>query len=303
MALFSLFGKLRRTLALATMLTLPPSTAALAVDLNATDYVPLPVGTNVFVSYTTFATRDGFKDKNGFAIKTDTHLDSLVEIARVIRYMDIAGFTVAPQILVPGGSLFNGSLGGAGLRSAGGLGDPILAAPVWLINSEKSGTYFAITPYVFVPLGSYTPGATLDLGENRWRANVQAGLAQALGPDFLTQLSGEVLFYGDNKDAAATPGSVLTQKNTFQFQGWLSYVPPSDKTWRIAAGYSQLWGGTQFLNGIPTGTATRAQQIRFEVGKFLAPDFQILGQVQRDLTVRGGFKEDLRAMLRLVKVM
>ncbi|STV71642.1 QbdB protein [Klebsiella michiganensis] len=48
------------------------------------------------------------------------------------------GFTVAPQVLMPYGRLFNGSLGGARLDSASGLGDPILAAPVWLVNNPST---------------------------------------------------------------------------------------------------------------------------------------------------------------------
>ncbi|VFT74956.1 QbdB protein [Klebsiella aerogenes] len=123
--------------------------------------------------YFTYATRDSFTPTGGGELKQETGLDSFVSIFRYVHYMDVGGFTVAPQVLLPYGRLYNGSLNGVRLDSASGLGDPILAAPVWLVNNPS--TTFAIVPYLYLPAGSYDAGRTLNVGENRWKFDLQLG--------------------------------------------------------------------------------------------------------------------------------
>ena len=123
-----------------------------AVDLNSQDLIPAPAGTDAVLGYFTYATRDSFTPTGGGELKQETGLDSFVSIFRYVHYMDVGGFTVAPQVLLPYGRLYNGSLNGVRLDSASGLGDPILAAPVWLVNNPS--TTFAIVPYLYLPAGS-----------------------------------------------------------------------------------------------------------------------------------------------------
>ncbi|QDG93898.1 transporter (plasmid) [Rhizobium sp. NIBRBAC000502774] len=275
---------------------------AYAVDLNSLDLVPAPAGTDAILSYSTFTSRQSYTPNGGSAIEDGTKLNSLVGIFRYVHYMDVGGFTVAPQVLLPYGGLFDASLGGTPLESATGIGDPIFAAPVWLLNNKPTGTNFVVVPYLFVPLGSYDAGEPLNLGENRWKFDLQIGGTQDLGHGFTLQASAEVMWYGDNSDARGRGEGRLEQDNTYQAQIWLSYTPPTDKSWNFAVGYSKFWGGVQSLDGVENGTATKADQVRLEVSKFLKPDFQVQGLVQRDLAAEGGFKEDLRATVRFMKV-
>ncbi|KAA8731165.1 transporter [Acinetobacter qingfengensis] len=276
------------------------TTSTYAVDLNSQDLIPAPAGTNAVLGYMTYATRDSFATSNGTQIKNNTELKSLVGIFRYVHYMDIGGYIVAPQVLLPYGGLYDGSLNNTHLDSGTGAGDPIFAAPVWLINTSK--TNFAVVPYLYVPVGAYDAGRTLNVGENRWKFNLQLGGTQQLGSGFSTQISADVMWYGDNKDATGNDVGLLEQDHTYQFQGWLTYTPPLDKTWTLAAGYSKYWGGKQTLDGIENGQMTKVDQIRLELSKFVAPTIQLQGQLQRDLKAEGAFKEDLRATLRLMKV-
>lgn len=291
-----------KTMAIAVLFGAFTISSANAVDLDALDLIPAPSGTNAVLSYSTFATRDSFVPNNGSEIKAGTGLDSYVGILRYVHYTDIGGLPFAPQVLLPYGSLFNGSLGGTALESASGIGDPILAAPLWLLDNKESGTTFAIVPYLFVPLGSYHAGDALNLGENRWKFDLQLGGTQALGNGFTVQASFDTMWYGDNKDAISNGNGRLTQENTYQGQIWLSYTPPADKSWNFAVGYSKYWGGVQKLDGSTNGIATKSDQIRFQVAKFVTPTVQVQGLLQRDLAVEGGFKEDARVTLRLMKL-
>lgn len=293
----------RTTLLAAMMISgIAMGSSAWAVDLDALDLIPAPSGTNAVLSYSTFVTRGSFVTSDGRAIKDGTGLDSYVGILRYVHYTDIGGLPFAPQVLLPYGRLYNGSLAGSALESTSGIGDPILAAPLWLVNNKESGTTFAVVPYLFVPLGSYDAGDVLNLGENRWKFDLQIGGTQALGNGFTLQASFDTMWYGRNSDAISEGVGRLQQDNTYQAQIWLSYTPPADPSWNLAVGYSKYWGGEQRLDGVANGSSTESDQIRLQVAKFLTPTLQIQGLLQRDLRVEGGFKEDAHVSLRLMKL-
>lgn len=270
-----------------------------AVDVNHDDYIAAPVGTNLFVFYSQYAARNEYTSNAGVTISNNTSLDSYIDTLRYVRYIDIFGLTGTAQLLVPIGTLYNAELGGAKLGDAAGVADPILANSLWLLNDPAAGRYFAFTSYIFVPIGKYSADDALNLGENRWKFDLQAGYHQKLGYNFSFQLTGDVMWYGVN-DGAGGGGQRLTQDNTYQFQAWLSYQLPD--AWSAAVGYSKYWGGAEYLNGIQTGNATDKDQVRFEVSKSFTPTLNVLAQVGTDLNASGGFKEDFRGLLRVVQV-
>jgi hypothetical protein len=268
-----------------------------AIDINSTDWIYLAPGTKLAVSYTQYGTRSEYVSKSGDKISDGTNLESLVEVLRYVHVTEVAGFTTALEVIQPLGTLYNGELGGADLGSTSGWGDTTLTALLYLYHDKD--TSIGIAPFLVVPLGQYSETDALNLGENRWKLDLQAGWYQALGKDFSFQLAGAVIWYGDNKDAGGG-SATLSQDNTYYFQGWLSYnFAPS---WSASVGYAKYWGGDEFLSGVETGNATDKQQIRAELSKFVTPTFQVLGDVSRDVETSGAFKEDFRGTLRLLKV-
>nr|WP_272904352.1 transporter [Xanthobacter agilis] len=270
-----------------------------AIDINSADYVPAPAGANLLLFYSQYATRSEYVSTSGATISQNTGLDSYVDILRYVHYFDVAGFRVAAQTLVPVGTLYNGRLGGTDLDSASGFGDPIFSGVLWLINNKESESYFAVAPYLYAPLGQYDSNQALNVGENRWKLDLQTAWYQGFGNGVALQIAGDVIWYGSNSDAGGG-NATLTQDNTYQLQVWLSYA--FAPTWSAAVGYSGFWGGTEYLSGVATGNATERDQLRFELSKFITPTFQVLGLVQRDFNTSGGFPEDFRGTLRLLQV-
>lgn len=278
------------------------ATPALATDLNSQDIVPAAPETDLALVYFDFATRDSFKPEGGEEITDGTELNSFVTILRLAHYMKLGDMTFAPQILIPAGTLFDGSIAGNKMGSDTGFGDPVLVAPLWFVHDTPSKTNLAIIPYLTVPVGSFDTDRPLNLGENRWKLDVQLAGTQSFGTSGVTaQLSLDAIWYGKNKEGPG--GTRLTQDDSYQGQAWLSYTPPKDASWTYAVGYSKMWGGRQYLDDTPNGLATKNDQIRAEVSKFVAPRFQIQGLVRRDLNVDGGFKQDLGIVIRLLRVM
>ncbi|WP_409160462.1 transporter [Pectobacterium sp. B2J-2] len=276
--------------------------SAQAMDLDALDLIPAPDGTTAIVNYLTFNTRGSYKPVGSDYVKNDTGLNSIVGTFRYVHYMDIGGYTVAPQILLPFGGLYDGKLAGAKLKSTSGLSDPIVALPVWLVNNKDAGTTFALVPYLYIPFGNYDAGETLNMGENRWKFDFQVGGTQRIADNVVLQASFDTIWYGDNNDAISRGQGTLSQDNSYQAQLWLSYIPPEDKTWNFAVGYAKNWGGTQYQDGVANGAATRSNQVRLEISKFVQPTLQIQWLVQKETSVDGSYKSDFSTTVRLMKL-
>lgn len=274
------------------------STKALAVDVNAGDYTALPAGTTVAAWYQQYSRADRFNADGAADSRHDTGLKSNISILRLIHFMDIGGMTVDPQILLPFGHVYDARIAGQSLGSASGLGDPILGATFWLVNQPAagvSGRYVGITPLVYLPWGRYDKHDALNLGENRFKGDLQLGWVEPLWGKVSMELYGDAVVYGDNDEAGAGD-QTLKQDPTYQLQGNLRY--DFNPAQRMALGYSASTGGKQYLDGDYTGQKTEVQQVRAEFQQMVGRTVQLSAQLTRDIKVVGGFQEDVGVNLR-----
>ncbi|MCS5880995.1 hypothetical protein LNP17_15720 [Klebsiella variicola subsp. variicola] len=131
----------------------------------------------------------------------------------------------------------------------------------------------------------------------------QLGGVQQLGNGFATQLSTDVMWYGVNDDASGIGTGRLKQDNTYQFQGWVTWTPPADKSWTLAAGYSQYWGGKQQLDGIENGQATRVDRGPAGIIEIRHPHGAGTGVCSSATsTSMAVLREDLHTTLRVMKL-
>ncbi|MCF5241793.1 transporter [Pseudomonas syringae] len=277
------------------------STKAMAVDVNAGDYTALPAGTNVAAWYQQYSHSDRFNADGGADSTRQTSLKSNISILRLIHFMDIGGITVDPQILLPFGHVYDARIGGQSLGSASGMADPIVGATFWLVNQPSagaSGRYFGITPLLYLPWGSYDRHDAVNLGENRFKGDLQLGWVEPLWGRFSMELYGDAVVYGHNDDAGSGR-QTLKQDPTYQLQGNLRY--DFNPTQRVALGYSASTGGKQYLDGGYTGQKTEVQQVRLEFQQMVGQRVQLSAQLTHDVRTVGGFQEDaginLRALL------
>lgn len=277
------------------------SAKALAVDVNAGDYTALPAGTHIAAWYQQYSQAYRFNPDGGSDSTRQTRLKSNISILRLIHFMDIGGITVDPQILLPFGHVYDARIGGQSLGSASGIADPIVGATFWLVNQPGagvSGRYFGITPLLYLPLGHYDRKDALNLGENRFKGDLQLGWVEPLWGRFSLELYGDAVVYGHN-DEAGSGRQTLKQDPTYQVQGNLRY--DFNPTQRIALGYSASTGGKRYLDGEYTGQKTENQQVRLEFQQMVSQRVQLSAQLTRDLRTVGGFQEDaginLRALL------
>jgi hypothetical protein len=278
--------------AAAALMSLP----AQAIDVDAGDYTALPPGTNLFLLYGQHATRDKLY-ADGDRVGINPKLDSTVGILRGVHFMDIGGYIVDPQFLLPFGKLDAGRDISA-LGSNTGVADLILAATVWF-NKADSKTHFGITPFLFVPIGQYDNNEPLNLGENRWKFALQAGYITPVTDKLTLDLVGDFTIHGKNNDFG--PGSdELKQKVLFQFQGFLRYhlSPATD----LRLGLSHVTGGETEVNGVDQDNRLSTSKFNIGASHFIGPKTQLLATYGRDLSVRNGFKEDGRFNFRILQI-
>lgn len=289
----STLGRLGAAAALAVAAVGP----AHAVDVDAGDYTALPAGTNLALVYYQQATRDALY-ASGKRVPIDAGLDSQVGILRGVHFTEIGGYIVDPQFLLPFGRLESkDDLSPMG--SASGVGDLILAATVWLVNRPDSGTYFGITPFLYLPTGEYDRKDALNLGENRWKFALQAGFITKLSENFTLDLVGDVTVYGDN-DKFGAAGVTMKQDPAYQVQGFLRYhlSPGLD----LRAGVSHSFGGETRVAGVDQHDRLETTKATLGSAWFVTPSVQLMFNYGRDLSVRSGLREDNRFNLRLLKV-
>lgn len=272
---------------------------AQAIDLDAGDYTALAPDTNVGLLYYQHARREQLYAQ-GNRLPLNGSLSSDIGIARGVHFMDIGGYIVNPQFLLPFGRLRGkGDLENLGSNS--GVGDLILAAAIFTSKPEDK-THFALMPYVWLPTGQYSRNDPLSLGENRWKFALQAGYSTPLSAQVTMDLMGDVTVFGKNDDADDGAGgrTTLKQKPLFDLQAHLRYHVDAATDLRFQVAHSV--GGETKLADEWQDNRQSATRIKLGVGHFMTPQTQLLASYNRDLKVREGFKINNGIQLRLLHV-
>ena len=273
------------------------SHSTFAVDVDAGDYTALPAGTNLAMLYYQDASRDELYS-GGNKVAGDYSLASDVGILRGVHFTEIGGYIVDPQFLLPFGALDAGK-DIAALGEESGVGDLILAATVWLVNKPKDNTYFGITPFIYLPTGTYDNKEGLNLGENRYKFALQAGYITNLTDDISLDLVADVMLYGENDEFGVTK-QTMEQEASFQLQAFLRYK--MNPSWDFRVGLSQTFGGETEVDGIKKDDAAEVTKMSVGSSYFISPSIQLSATYGRDLAVENGFSEDNRLNLRVLKV-
>lgn len=273
------------------------SLPATAADVLPGAFTAFPVGKSAFQAFYTHIER-GKQYVDGDVRPIDARLDSDVYMLRYHKLVDVGGYTVDPNIIVPYAELEGkGDLSSFGKES--GLGDVVLNAIVWLVNDPKKRTYFGVSPYLFVPTGHYDNDRRLNAGENRWKFVLQAGYTTALTDKVLFDLTGDVTLFGKNDDFGRSSAD-LEQDEAYQVQSYLRYK--FTPAFEANAGFSHLWGGESEVDGVRQGNELRTTKYMIGASYMFGPSTQLLAQYGRDISVENGFREADKFLLRFTQM-
>ncbi len=270
---------------------------AAQVATDPGDYSPLPAGIDLGILYLQSFDNDEFY-VDGKQIENGPTLGADIGLLRWVHYMEIGGFIIDPQIILPFGQLKLEA--GGNTVEASGIGDPILGATIWLYNNAEAKQAFGLTGLVSVPWGSYDiEKGPVNLGENRTKLITQAAFVTPLTEHFSLHLIGEYTFFGDNDDFGAS-GVTRKQDDQYGFQVHLNYHISDSTT--ASVNYYQDFGAETEVNGSRQQDKLNSNRWQATLQHFIKPDLQVQIQYGRSISVENGFFENDRLNLRFVKV-
>lgn len=277
-------------------------TSAVAFDTDPYTYAQAPDGTTSLQLYGAYRESSHFTFSGASTPYTqagsakESHIDEYLGFVHYTGFFDIGGVKVDPHVIIPYESANNPKLAGHSFDGSTGWGDPMLAVIIAPIHAPDNSQVLGIGLGEYIPVGQYEPGKLFTLGENRWKTVVQMDGIQQIIPQWFLAGSIDTTFYGDNTQGG-TGKQLLTQQNSYQIQPWLRYAPIP--AFSIALGYSQTYGGKQFLNNVQDGLDTDQRQIRVDLAAALAQNIFMGLQIGRDMAVDGGYRESISLLTRL----
>lgn len=274
-----------------------PCLSAQALEVTPGDYEALPVGATVGLVYyqhstTNSAYAQGHKASSDFNLTSDIGILRLVHAYRLTDQLSIE-----PQILLPFGHVSSGGDASA-VGSTRGVGDVTVTAPLkYRLNDAND--ILAATVYLTAPTGNYDRDDALNLGENRWKADLQAAYIKHFGEKWAVDLVGDAIWYGDNDDFTAN--SVRREQDvSYAAQLMGRYI--IDPGTSLAVGVGHSWGGENRVDGTAQDDRGETTNFRVTAAKFFTAQDQLQIQLGRDLAVENGPKENFRLNLRYARV-
>lgn len=280
------------------LMTLAPSTQAKAQEIEPYEFVPLPAGTNLALGYYVYGHNTDFNVARGPTIK-GSGVEINVALARYVHYIDVAGHPAGFQIIQAFGSLSAAHIDGQRLGSAFGAQNTTFSAFIWPYVNTATKTNVITTAFLDPPDGTYDKRSAINLGDNRWRGTIQLGLSQGITDNLAFDAAFDVQFYGDN-DSYVPGNRRLSQDPTYRAQLWANWR--WNPAFTTSIGYEGLFGGLQQVNGFLDGSKTEIQRIRANAALFLTPRIQTMLELNHDVHVVGGFKQDFGTTLRVLYV-
>jgi hypothetical protein len=289
---------------IASSILLACSLEAWAIDLQPNDIVaPLPGRHSVAISY--LNTENGTLYKNGSVVKSkpfaSPDIDGQAALLRLSTTYTIGDLPAASYIQIPYGTIKPaGSL--SAYPSGTGVGDTAFMTAIWPYSDRNARRYFGIAGYVIAPTGSYNNQQLFNMGENRWKADLQMGYQQPITNNIDGMIAVDTMWFSTNNQCAAlcfsATNTSLNQKPLTTTQ--LGPIYKIDETYTLGASYFYVAGGaTTIGNAYQNNTANTQRYLLSAVAHY--PIGRITLQYGRDMEIKNGFFESRRLAIRYQK--
>lgn len=267
-------------------------TRALAIELLPNDAVaPPPDLTFATAFYQNLKYNDWYVNNQKSISNPSMNINlGGVRLARSYNIGSYPGITYVQ--VSAGGAQATGSAAVSGNDS--GLTDTAIATAVWPYANHETRTYFGLAGYVFLPTGSYDKMRPVNLGENRYKADLQAGYQTQLTTNLAGMLAFDTMWFGANDQANAN-NDRLTQKPLYTTQ--LGPIYRFNRIFTLGANYLYIVGGEPSVNGQSQNRMVQTQRYYVTLLTHL-PAGRIALQYGNDIETRNGFQESRRFQVR-----
>lgn len=262
---------------------------------NARDYIPLPDGTTLLATYYKHITANSLYER-GNKVSDDFNLNAHVGILRPVFYKKIGeawygdgGLIVDPQALIIFGSQsVDGAAVGNQNLSDSGLFDSTVLATFWFVNAPEEKFWIGFSPYITMPIGSYSKNRAFNLGENRWAFKPEIGIVKGFGEKTYVDLVLNTEFYTDNRDYFLAPG-VRGKRSQDPMFGATVHVSHdiTDKLY-LSLDYFYSYGGENKIDGVKEDDKANNHGIGLSMFYMVGDSNQLMFEYRNDFSVRNG---------------
>lgn len=251
------------------------------------DYTALPKGTNAVVLYQQNP-RGEAQYSGGEKVADDLGLKMTVGVLRLIHFTDFfgTGYTWDPQIVIPFGRQEVGLIDSKNT----GIGDITFGGTVWTIADQARNEHLGWSVFVTAPTGA-DKDQGFALSNNRWALDLQVGYIKGLTDRITWDVIAETEFYDNQRSTDAKKDPLLQLHNHLRY----NFTPQT----YAALSYRHNWGARETLDGRTLASRHDNGTVGFTVATMLSNQLQVLGQVQRDTSIREGVKIDHSLQFRL----
>ena len=288
----------RHLLAL-TLLILPSISAA--IDLQPNDIVaPQPGKSHAMISYVN--TENTTFYRNGTAVSTKPYgspdINTQSEILRLSTSYTLQGLPAVSYLQLPYGTIKPaGSL--SMYPGASGIGDVVLASALWPYSNRDTRKYFGMAGYLSLPTGSYNSQQVFNIGENRYKYDLQMGYQQPIIENLDGMIAVDTMWFGGNSQCAAAclsaTNTSLNQKPLTTTQ--LGPIYKVNQTYTLGASYFYVAGGATTIGNTYQNNVANTQRYLLSALAYY-PFGRISLQYGRDMEIKNGFIETRRFIVR-----
>jgi len=299
---YNIHMKIIQSFALALMAV--PLTA-LAIDLQPNDIVaPIPGKNHAMVSY--LNTDNSTYYRNG-SVQGSTRatrqfaspdIGTQSAILRLLTSYSVQDLPAVSYLQLPYGTIKPaGSL--AMYPADTGIGDLTIATAIWPYHDRENRRYLGIAGYLTAPTGSYNSQRPFNMGENRYKSDLQMGYQQPIIGDLDGMIAVDTMWFGGNSQCAAACQSPtitsLSQKPLTTTQ--LGPIYKFNQTYTIGASYFYVAGGATTIGNTYQNNVANTQRFLLSALAYY-PFGRISLQYGRDMEIKNGFVETRRFIVR-----
>ena len=182
----------------------------------------------------------------------------------------------------------------SGTLHTSGLADllflPTIGYGVTQDAKTATHSYFALTTYITLPLGSYEPDRLVNIGRNRFAVQPLLMFGQRFAKAFTFEVMGNVSIYGANDEfrVPTIPGQDLTLEQDLSFGGSAHLAADLSKAFWLGGSYILNSTGATETDIPQVGVteidpATTVHTARLNLGHRLGPTTTLLAQFNYDV--------------------
>jgi hypothetical protein len=273
---------------------------AWAIDLQPNDIVaPAPNKNYLTLSY--INTENTTQYRNGSAQPGNPVIGTQGAILRGSRTFNIGDLPAVSYLQLPYGAI---SPAGSFASAPGdtGIGDLSFATAIWPYANKSTRTYLGIAGYLITPTGSYSSQRAFNLGENRFRTDLQIGFQAPITSNVDGMIALDTMWFGGNSQCGAacglTTNGSLSQKPLTTTQ--LGPIYRINQIFTVGASYFYVAGGATSINNSYQNNVVNTQRFLLS-GQAHTPIGRFSLQYGRDMEIKNGFVQTRVLAIRLAK--